>query len=122
MNLKNPQSMGIPRQNPAYPMAQLQGDRNGGMYNYNQPTEVIGGYDANINPMTGQEIPQTNFAKGGNVNSETGLASLLASRGRNGDTALVHMSPEEVRVLKEFANANGLPLTTNPKTGLPEAF
>jgi hypothetical protein len=89
--------------------------------NYNQPTEVVGGYDAQINPMTGQEIPQTNFARGGNVNSEAGLASLLASRGRNGDSMLVHMAPNEVKGLQSLAMAHGGSLTVNPDTGLVEA-
>jgi len=89
--------------------------------NYNQPTEVVGGYDAQINPMTGQEIPQTNFARGGNVNSEAGLASLLASRGRNGDSMLVHMAPNEVKGLQSLAMAHGGSLTVNPETGLVEA-
>jgi hypothetical protein len=89
--------------------------------NYNQPTEVVGGYDAQINPMTGQEIPQTNFARGGNVNSEAGLASLLASRGRNGDSMLVHMAPNEVKGLQSLAMAHGGSLTVNPDTGLYEA-
>jgi hypothetical protein len=82
--------------------------------NYNQPTEVVGGYDAQINPMTGQEIPQTNFAGGG-------LASLLESKGRRGDTMLVHMNPEEVQGLQALAMAHGGSLTINPETGLYEA-
>ena len=51
-----------------------------------------------------------------------GIASLVASQGRNGDSTLVHMNPEEVQALKQFAEANGLPLTFNPQTGYPEAF
>jgi len=51
-----------------------------------------------------------------------GISSLIASQGRGGDSTLVHMSPDEVQVIKEFAEANGLPLTYNPQTGLPEAF
>jgi hypothetical protein len=82
--------------------------------NYNQPTEVVGGYDAQINPMTGQEIPQTNFAGGG-------LASILESKGRRGDTMLVHMNPEEVQGLQALAMAHGGSLTINPDTGLYEA-
>ena len=46
-----------------------------------------------------------------------GLASLMAMKGRYGDTELVHMSKPEVAAL----NASGK-LTTNPSTGLPEAF
>jgi hypothetical protein len=51
----------------------------------------------------------------------TGIASLqaqhLASQGRNGDSMLVHMNPSEVAALNSIR-----PLTTNPHTGLPEAF
>jgi hypothetical protein len=48
-------------------------------------------------------------------------AQHLASRGRKGDTMLVHMAPEEVRGLQALARAGGGTLTTNPDTGLPEA-
>ena len=41
----------------------------------------------------------------------------VASKGRYGDTTLIHVNPEEVRGLASIA-----PLTTNPETGLPEAF
>ena len=52
---------------------------------------------------------------------EAGLASLLASRGRNGDSVLVHMAPEEVQGLQQLALAHGGSLTINPETGLYEA-
>jgi hypothetical protein len=48
-------------------------------------------------------------------------AQHLASRGRKGDTMLVHMAPEEVSGLQALARAGGGTLTTNPDTGLPEA-
>lgn len=50
-----------------------------------------------------------------------GLASLLASRGRDGDSVLVHMTPGEVEGLQALAVANGGSLSVNPDTGLPEA-
>lgn len=50
-----------------------------------------------------------------------GLASLVQSRGRNGDTMLVHMAPEEVQGLQSLALAHGGQLTINPETGLYEA-
>ena len=121
MNQNLYSSGAIPRSNPSYPMAGMQGSAYAPPLNYNQPTEVVGGYDAQINPMTGQEIPQTNFAQGGNVNSEKGLASLLAKRGRNGDSMLVHMAPNEVKGLQSLAMAHGGSLTVNPETGLVEA-
>jgi len=46
----------------------------------------------------------------------------LASLGRNGDTMLVHMSPEEVGGLQQIGNSLGIKMTTNPNTGMPEAF
>jgi len=121
MNPNYPQGGTVPQSNPSYPMAQLNGSAYAAPLNYNQPTEVIGGYDAKINPMTGQEIPDVNFAGGGRVGSEAGLASLLASRGRGGDSMLVHMNPEEVKGLQALALAHGGSLTVNPDTGLVEA-
>ena len=48
-------------------------------------------------------------------------ASGLAALGRGPDTALVHMSPQEVASLQKIANTAGGSLSINPKTGLPEA-
>jgi hypothetical protein len=50
------------------------------------------------------------------------VAKHLEAMGRHGDTALVHMSPQEVSALHGIASINGTHLTTNPHTGLPEAF
>jgi len=50
------------------------------------------------------------------------IANHLASKGRNGDTTLVHMTKGEVAGLQALAKANGTSLTRNPDTGLPEAF
>lgn len=49
------------------------------------------------------------------------FAEQVASQGRGDDSLLVHMTPEEVRNLQQFAQANGTTLTINPDTGLPEA-
>jgi hypothetical protein len=49
-------------------------------------------------------------------------AKHLAAHGRNGDTTLVHMTPDEVRGLQQVAKQHGTSLTINPHTGLPEAF
>jgi hypothetical protein len=46
----------------------------------------------------------------------------LASLGRNGDSMLVHMSPEEVGGLKQVGDSLGIRMSTNPQTGMPEAF
>lgn len=48
---------------------------------------------------------------------QSGLANLLAMRGRMGDTELVHMSKPEINMLRTMGK-----LTSNPMTGLPEAF
>lgn len=53
--------------------------------------------------------------------SMAGLASLVQSRGRNGDSMLVHMTPGEVRGLQSLALAHGGQLSINPDTGLYEA-
>ena len=45
------------------------------------------------------------------------LADTVASRGRYGDTTLIHVNPIEVEGL-----ASLMPLTRNPDTGYPEAF
>jgi hypothetical protein len=50
------------------------------------------------------------------------LAKGLAALGRNGDSMLVHMQPHEVAGLQAIAKIQGKSLTTNPHTGLPEAF
>jgi len=54
------------------------------------------------------------FAKGGLVDT----ARSVASAGRNGDSVLLHVNPEEMEWLRA---AWGEP-TTNPDTGLPEYF
>jgi hypothetical protein len=45
----------------------------------------------------------------------------MASKGRNGDSMLVHMTPGEVHGLQALAMKHGGSLTVNPDTGLPEA-
>ena len=49
------------------------------------------------------------------------LADHMASKGRNGDSMLVHMTPGEVAGLHALALKHGGSLTINPDTGLPEA-
>jgi hypothetical protein len=50
------------------------------------------------------------------------MAQGLASLGRNGDSMLMHVSPEEVSGLQRLGRPHGISLTINPHTGLPEAF
>jgi hypothetical protein len=45
----------------------------------------------------------------------------MATKGRGGDSMLVHMTPEEVQSLQAMALRGGGSLTINPDTGLPEA-
>lgn len=45
-------------------------------------------------------------------------AAKLQQYGRNGDTMLAHITPEEAGLLKRLGGSG----TTNPKTGLPEYF
>ncbi len=46
------------------------------------------------------------------------LAKQMESRGRHGDTMLMHVNPTELQVLEAMFGRT----TTNPETGLPEAF
>ncbi len=46
----------------------------------------------------------------------TGLGEMLASKGRNGDTMLAHVNPQEAELLKALGGSG----TINPETGMPE--
>ena len=48
----------------------------------------------------------------------SGQAQDVANAGRYGDTMLMHVNPAEVQGLRSL----GMPITTNPQTGQPEAF
>lgn len=50
------------------------------------------------------------------------LKELAKQTGRYGDDQLVHMNRDEVDTLRGLAALQGTRLTTNPHTGLPEAF
>lgn len=76
-------------------------------------------------PVLGAQIPGTT----GGLPAQAGLSALanpmaqqLQSMGRDDDTMLVHMTPDEVNSLQGLAMAAGGSLTINPETGLPEAF
>jgi GH24 family phage-related lysozyme (muramidase) len=82
-------------------------------------------------PMRNQAARMMGFASGGSINTQgqrpmmtnpQTQANGLASLGRGGDSTLVHMQPQEVAGLQQLAQANGTSLTTNPNTGMPEAF
>ena len=68
-----------------------------------------------MNPSTSMAaVPGTDFS---------GLANLMAMKGRGGDNTLVHMSKAELPYLNMLAKSAGYPqgLPVNPETGLPEA-
>jgi hypothetical protein len=88
-----------------------------------------------LDPKTKQYVKNPNY-RGAKKAADGGLMSLadspkqsglhqfaeqVASQGRGDDSLLVHMTPDEVRNLQRFAEANGTTLTINPETGLPEA-
>ncbi|MNK46988.1 hypothetical protein D3C87_657890 [compost metagenome] len=50
------------------------------------------------------------------------LSQHAAKHGRNGDTELLHVSKDELKTMQGLASLGGTRLTTNPHTGLPEAF
>ena len=68
-----------------------------------------------MDPMAGMAgMAPMAMAEGGLAD----VASYLASQGRNGDTMLAHITPEEAQLLR----ARGGSGTINPVTGLPEFF
>jgi hypothetical protein len=74
--------------------------------------------------MLGAQVPGTTGglpAQGGLSVAKNPMAQELQGYGRNGDSMLVHMTPDEVGGLQQLAMAAGGSLTINPVTGLPEA-
>jgi len=61
-------------------------------------------------------VPET-FAKGG-IASLKPLAAAMAQQGRNGDTMLAHITPQEAQLLRRMGGSGSI----NPMTGLPEFF
>jgi hypothetical protein len=75
-------------------------------------------------PMLGSQVPGTTGglpAQGGLSVAKNPMAEQLQGYGRNGDSMLVHMTPDEVGGLQQLAMAMGGSLSINPDTGLPEA-
>jgi len=69
-------------------------------------------------------IAQPQYAFAPTMMAEGGLvpaARAVQSKGRNGDSMLVHMTPGEVGGLQALAMQHGGSLSINPQTGLPEA-
>jgi hypothetical protein len=72
---------------------------------------------------TGQEMPMDmplQMAEGGIVRlpQMTPIAREMAAMGRNGDTMLAHLTPQEAMMLQRMGGSG----TINPYTGLPEFF
>ena len=63
---------------------------------------------------TVEGLPPIGMAEGGLAD----VASYLAAQGRNGDSMLAHITPEEASLLKRRGGSG----TINPVTGLPEFF
>ena len=58
------------------------------------------------------------YSQGGQPHGLKSLAQELRSYGRNGDTVLAHINPQEAGILKALGGSG----TINPHTGLPEYF
>jgi hypothetical protein len=58
------------------------------------------------------------FAQAAGVPAQDGLGSELAKMGRNGDTMMAHVTPEEAQLLQGLGGSG----TINPATGMPEFF
>lgn len=56
------------------------------------------------------------YAKGGQAHGLKSIAQELQNYGRNGDTMLAHINPQEAALLKSMGGSG----TINPATGLPE--
>ena len=100
-------------------------DNNPAMQLAYMPTKDIAAMDRmgglEFNPYSG--IPQARgvaaVAEGGSIDEAplAPVADELASRGRYGDSMLLHVRPDELQGLASLGT-----LTINPDTGLPEAF
>lgn len=62
-------------------------------------------------------MPVQNFAEGG-IAELRPIAQAMSQMGRNGDTMLAHITPQEAAMLKRMGGSG----TINPYTGLPEFF
>lgn len=71
-----------------------------------------------FNPALQQaEMTPQNMAKGGLANAALkGYAEEIRQQGRNGDTILAHINPQEAAMLEAMGGSG----TINPRTGLPE--
>ena len=68
-----------------------------------------------MSAMPAMQAQPQEFAKGGIAELKP-VAKAIAAQGRNGDTMLAHITPEEAQLLKMHGGSG----TINPATGLPE--
>jgi len=76
-------------------------------------------YSSPATPQYAYAPPMPAFEKGGRVKETYGLenaAEMIRRQGREGDTVLAHITPQEAGVLKLLGGSG----TINPHTGLPE--
>lgn len=82
------------------------------------PAEYVPSFFAILRSMLeGAVRERSSFAKGGIVSLRK-KAEEVRKAGRNGDTMLAHITPEEAAMLKRMGGSG----TINPETGLPEFF
>lgn len=76
-------------------------------------------YSAPATPQYAYAPPMPTFERGGRVKETYGLenaAEMIRRQGREGDTVLAHISPQEAGILQLLGGSG----TINPYTGLPE--
>ena len=76
-------------------------------------------YSAPATPQYAYAPPMPTFEGGGRVKDTYGLenaAEMIRRQGREGDTVLAHITPQEAGILKLLGGSG----TINPNTGLPE--
>jgi hypothetical protein len=83
-------------------------------------SEVPIGAEAPPPMMDQMQMPMQGFAQGGlaSLPAMNPIAQSLAGMGRNGDTMLAHITPQEAQMLQRQGGSG----TINPYTGLPEFF
>lgn len=79
-------------------------------------------------PSQFQSMQRQIFKEGGEVGKHrgpedlSGIAKHLASKGRGGDSLLLHINPQELKGIQAALKEKGYDLTYNPHTGMPEAL
>ena len=96
------------------------GDGDGDFYNGGRVSRYAnGGLAAYGAPMNSANfMNEIRYQDGGMAQT----AQMMANQGRMGDNMMVHMNPMEVAGLQALARSQGTSMTTNPSTGMPEAF